>query len=354
MLLSIDSRGYLLSRIKGDVKNKNHFYNNKYILKLLGAGSGPQEFIAELSNQINKSKSIKTTCNFLKSDIHLLNLGCYSPLWKYFQCKNSKKIIIRFDGGGIDNTKNISEAKNNLNKIMQKGNYVIFQSRFCRNFFKNEFGYLPNNIVIHNGAKKLYKSKKRGQNFSKESIGIPQNENYFVVAGRFTRRKRIKETITFFRELNKYNLVVLSNIPKKEIIKSKRIKYLGMQNPFVAKQIISNSRALIHMDCYDWCPNIIISAIVDGVPVICSNYGGSPELVKKNGIIIQEFPKDLYSNLDGINFTLNSKFPDYLLESALEKIIFDRKERKYISNYSIENCAEKYIKSILKYQKKMK
>ena len=149
-------------------------------------------------------------------------------------------------------------------------------------------------------------------------------------------------------------MVVLSDIPKKEIIKSRRIKYLGMQNPFLAKQIISNSRALIHMDCYDWCPNIIISAMADGVPVICSNYGGSPELVKKNGIIIQEFPKDLNANLDGINYTINSKFPEYLLENALEQIIIDSKNRKYISNYSIENCALKYINIILKYQKNLK
>ena len=57
MLLSIDSRAYLLSRIKRDWRNQNSYFNNKNFLKLLGAGSGPQEFIAALADQINKSKS---------------------------------------------------------------------------------------------------------------------------------------------------------------------------------------------------------------------------------------------------------------------------------------------------------
>ena len=350
MLLSIDSRAYLLSKIKGNWKNKNSFYN-KHFLKLLGGGSGPQEFIALLSDELNKSKNIKTTYNFINSDIHLLNLGFYSPLWKYFQCKNYNETIIRFDGVGIDNTKNINQTKINLEKFLEKGKYVIFQSEFCRNFFKNEFGYLPNHVVIHNGSKKLPNINKSNKIFLKEFKGITEKEDYFVVAGRYTSRKRIKETILFFKKLNKYNLVILSDVPKNEIIKSRRIKYLGMQNPFIAKQIISNSKALIHMDCYDWCPNIIISALVDGVPVICSNFGGSPEIVKENGIIIQEFPKNLYANLDGIKYTMNSKFPEYLLEVALEKIISNSNERKYVTDYSIKKCANNYINYILQCQK---
>ena len=77
------------------------------------------------------------------------------------------------------------------------------------------------------------------------------------------------------------NLVVLSDVPEKMKVKNKRITYLGMINPEIARFIISKSLALIHFDRYDWCPNIVIAALKDSVPVVCSNYGGTLKLWEK-------------------------------------------------------------------------
>ena len=38
----------------------------------------------------------------LRSDIHLLNSGSYSKIWKYLKPKTKKRIILRLDGIGID------------------------------------------------------------------------------------------------------------------------------------------------------------------------------------------------------------------------------------------------------------
>ena len=46
---------------------------------------------------------------------------------------------------------------------------------------------------------------------------------------------------------------------------NKRIIYLGIINPDIARNIISESLALIHFDKYDWCPNIVIGALFDKV-----------------------------------------------------------------------------------------
>ena len=208
MFLSIDSRAYLLSKL-----NKYNFSSNqlnKFKKRILGEGSGPQDFISALANEINRSNEISITYNFFNSDLHLLNLGFYSLFWKYLQIKNPKRIIIRFDGIGIDNCQNKERTKAELNHILERGKFIIFQSEFCKEFFKNEFGYLPNNSVIHNGAKPLIKSKKNEIIKIKEKISIPQKEDYFVVAGRFTERKRIEQTINSFIKLDKFNLVVLS------------------------------------------------------------------------------------------------------------------------------------------------
>tara|TARA_A100001035_G_scaffold280040_1_gene283663 strand:+ start:10627 stop:11691 length:1065 start_codon:yes stop_codon:yes gene_type:complete len=351
MFLSIDSRAYLLSKL-----NKYNFSSNKlskFKKDFLGEGSGPQDFLSSLAREINKSNEISITYNIFRSDLHLLNLGFYSPIWKYLKIKDPNRIIIRFDGIGIDNCKNKKRTKDALNSILKRGKFVIFQSEFCKEFFKNEFGYLPNNSVIHNGSNPLIKSKNKEIKKIKDKISIPQKEDYFVVAGRFTERKRIEETINSFIKLDKFNLVVLSDLPDQKKVFHDKIRYLGLQKPSLAKRIICNSKALIHMDRYDWCPNIVINALVNNVPVICSNYGGTSEIVKNNGIIVNEFSKNIPFNLMGLEIVKKSIFPDELFHKALFEI-----NKKIISTdlskkYSIKNCSKNYIKSIKSYYKNL-
>ena len=50
---------------------------------------------------------------------------------------------------------------------------------------------------------------------------------------RYTQRKRIK-AIKSFVKANKYNLVVLSDVPGKK--NSTYIKYLGKGNPYLARE----------------------------------------------------------------------------------------------------------------------
>ena len=45
--------------------------------------------------------------------------------------------------------------------------------------------------------------------------------------------------------------------------------------------------AMIHLAWLDWCPNTVVEALSCGVPVLCSHNGGTKELVKDNGVIIQ-------------------------------------------------------------------
>ena len=98
------------------------------------------------------------------------------------------------------------------------------------------------------------------------------------------------------------------------------------------------------MDEYDWCPNIVITAIIDNVPIICSNFGGTSEIVKDNGIIIEEFAKDLPSNLEALKSIRSSLFPDELLYCALEKLSNKKKLENYPRKYLMESCALEYIK----------
>ena len=45
--------------------------------------------------------------------------------------------------------------------------------------------------------------------------------------------------------------------------------------------------AMIHLAWLDWCPNTVVEGLSCGAPVLCSHNGGTKELVKDNGVVVQ-------------------------------------------------------------------
>jgi glycosyltransferase involved in cell wall biosynthesis len=72
-------------------------------------------------------------------------------------------------------------------------------------------------------------------------------------------------------------------------------KAIDMPNVFCLPMIRSDelpkyykmADAMIHLCWLDCCPNSVIEGLASGLPVLCSHNGGTKELVKDDGIIIQ-------------------------------------------------------------------
>ena len=45
--------------------------------------------------------------------------------------------------------------------------------------------------------------------------------------------------------------------------------------------------AMIHLAWLDWCPNTVVEGLASRLPVLCSHNGGTKELVKNDGVVIQ-------------------------------------------------------------------
>ena len=344
MLISFDTRTYLHSRInkfQSNIFSKINLFSQINLFKK--GTSGPKKAVSDMIIAIENNNLAKTTFDFLSSDIHILNSGFYSPLWSRFQPKNKDKVLIRLDGIGVDSDKiNFNKINSKFINLLSKGNSFIYQSKFSQNCFCNTFNSLPKGKVIYNGVKKLINDPKIN-----EFVRLIESKfasGYYTVAGRFSNRKRIYEIINEFHKYDLGNLVVLSDVPENLKKRSKKIFYLGMINPEIARKIISNSIGLIHFDRYDWCPNIVIAAINDGVPVICSNFGGTPEIVGKNGLIIEEFPKNLPHTMEGIDFVKASPFPSKTFRDNISDINWMRKFKRSDKFYNIEETAKDYVK----------
>ncbi len=342
MLISFDSQTFFSSKIKR-LFSRN--FSDRIYQLIDRNKSGPKNFMIDLIQGIENNNLAKTTFNFLTSDTHILNAGFYSILWGKTQPKNKKNVIIRLDGIGIDAADlNLDQLKTKFYRILNKGSFLIYQSEFSRNCFNNTYNSLPPGKVIYNGATKLENRKSFSKNCLAK-INSKFNGNFYTVAGRFSSRKRIYEITKEFNNYNLGNLVVMSNVPENCKFKNKRIIYLGMINSELARIVIARSLGLIHFDRYDWCPNIVVGAVSDGIPVICSNYGGTPEIVGKNGLVIQEFPNNLSHNLEGINYAKSSSFPSKIFRENLSDSKWKRLFKKKKDFHNIKDVAQKYVKT---------
>jgi glycosyltransferase involved in cell wall biosynthesis len=115
-------------------------------------------------------------------------------------------------------------------------------------------------------------------------------------------------------------------------------------------QILSIMKACdyqIHLSFIDICPNTVIEGLACGLNVLCTNLGGTPELVKDNGVIldVDEFWKTKYLKKSMADLDrLNSKDVAKGIHQLLKK-----KTRPDGSEFDIKKVAKSYAAIIRKY-----
>lgn len=175
-----------------------------------------------------------------------------------FKFKSNSPKFLRLNGVYIDKAKPYKKLNKQIQKEVEKATGVIYQSEFCRDMHEKYVGLLKPYKVIYNGAWKFW--------------GAPcykmPNKNIFVALARWRRHKRLKEIRDAFKDaaIPNSELVIFN----KEFDRSK-ISYT-----------LKAAKALIYLSWLDWCPNSVVEALACGCPVICSNQGGTKELIKKD------------------------------------------------------------------------
>jgi len=196
------------------------------------------------------------------------------------------KIIHRLDGIWFKpeqfktHNKNIKWAYDNSHRVIWQSN---FDRKMTQKWWGNKLGR-----VIRNGI-----NLKQNQENYPELSKIKLNHNrVFCCSANWHRQKRLKENIQFFKKnSNKSDaLIVLGNNPD-FIVEDKNIYYMGNKSHDFCLQVYNMSDWFIHLAWLDHCPNVVVEALSKKCPVICTDSGGTMELVGKNGIIIPETKK---------------------------------------------------------------
>ena len=198
--------------------------------------------------------------------------------------------ILRLDGLYLDSENPNNDQMNAaIFNSFDESDHIVYQSEFSKEvyhaFHKNKpFTIIANGIDQQDFLSNVKPIKYENPIFSKY-------EKICVASASWRRHKRLEETIEAFKDprLKDVLLIALGGL---DYIKDKssipeNVLLTRLLKPDDTASIYAMADAMIHLAWLDWCPNTVVEALSCGTPVLCSHNGGTKELVKNDGVVIQ-------------------------------------------------------------------
>lgn len=248
----------------------------------------------------------------------------------------SGKVVQRLDGIWFKPneflTKNVG-----IKDLYEKADAVIFQSVFDHHMACRWWDDPAFCTIIHNGIDVN----------PVKSITIPaladlraQYDRMYVCSSNWHPQKRLSANVELFKKLLAKHpsscLLIMGSNPDVRAT-GPHIFYTGPVGPEVYNQIYSAANWMLHLAWADHCPNVVVEALAQGTPVVCSDVGGTKELVGKYGLVLKDQPYDFeladYDNPPKLDLSQVEDLPD---RSTLDY--------SSIANIDIKQVADQYIR----------
>lgn len=117
-----------------------------------------------------------------------------------------------------------------------------------------------------------------------------------IYVGNLIKTKGVRDLIAAFKKSRATNLVLIGDGEEREFIEdqakllpsSKSITLLGKLDNVAVRKEIAMSQILVLPSYSEGLPTVVMEAMMEGVPVIATNVGGTPEIAlhNKNAILI--------------------------------------------------------------------
>jgi len=294
----------------------------------MGSTSGPNSFAKRLAMGLIESGHEVELYDGRNADVSIVFIEPSGrPL--------ANKVVQRLDGIWFSPSE--FETKNSSIKWMyENADGVIWQSEFDKGMTTKWWGQPKSGVVIRNGINA--QEIKKFQIPTLEQMR-QQYEMLFVCSANWHPQKRLATNVELYKHLRSFYssaaLIVLGSNPTK--VADPHIFYAGSQPHDVCLEIFSASNWMLHTAWLDHCPNTVVEALSQGTPVICSEQGGTKELVQDFGIILKE--KNEY-NFELVNYDkpppldlaqINKKLPEKEKLGNSFDVTMDRTLQDYIS-----------------------
>lgn len=264
---------------------------------------GPTAFLKRMRRSIDKQKLANTSYFYNPfTDINIYANIVRNP-WH-------KPYIFRVDGITFDNMLPSDETIRRNQPIFDGIDHaagIVFQANFSFELIA-KFYRKPNLpfIIINNGVD-LKEFSPQGDN-KRRQLCIGENELVFITSAKWRIHKRLHSVLDVFLRYQKTtgkkaHLIVLGQLDNSfQIDNVTNIHFIGHIPPAELSSWYRTGDICLFFSWLDNCPNTVLEALACGVPVICTNQGGTRELIEKtNGGIIVEAdapfsfkPVDLY------------------------------------------------------------
>lgn len=213
----------------------------------------------------------------------------------------SKPYVQRLDGLWFSPRDFQCNRNLGIQRTYVKAAAVVFQSQFDRQFAESWFGEHKEPNVICNGIE-----LKHVDHVADAVMGIRQRyQNVFVCSSSWHGQKRLSTNIELYKRIKEHRpsscLIIMGGgdvTMDKESVKYD-IFYTGPQPQDLCLQVFAASDYMIHLAWLDHCPNVVLEALSQDTPVICSSSGGTAEILGvegKNGIVIKDADFDFKPN----------------------------------------------------------
>jgi glycosyltransferase involved in cell wall biosynthesis len=252
----------------------------------------------------------------------------------------SKPFVQRLDGIWFKPEQMSSGMNNAIKHCYQNANSVIWQSEFDKKMTQRWFGDRTG-VVISNGIE-----LKRAAVRSEQLIDMRATfDKIFVCSANWHPQKRLRDNIEIFQHIKKTQfpnscLIVLGNNPDHHVA-DKSIFYAGNIRHDLCAEVYAIADWMIHAAYLDHCPNVVIEAIAQGCPVLCTSEGGTAELIGyKNGMIIHDAEPYDFSLVDYDN-------PPRVPLNSINKMLPLSSRRAQPYTVDIVKCAKMYEDTLL-------
>lgn len=202
-----------------------------------------------------------------------------------------KPLVQRLDGIWFK-PEQFASANAGIKACHDRASGVIWQSEFDRNMTSRWWGSRPG-TVIRNGIGKHEIQDAMSRSWAAMTLQrdiVRHHEHVFVASANWHPQKRLQSNIAAFKHLQKFHpdsclIIMGANAP---MIADPKIFYAGSVEPDVYFPVFKAATWMLHLAWLDHCPNTIVEALAQDTPIICTDSGGTHELVGSNGIVIKE------------------------------------------------------------------
>lgn len=264
----------------------------------------------------------------------------------------NKSYIYRVDGIYMDivQGRHILDQKNaQIGREIADSIGVVFQTEYCRQVVERIIGVKADRwVTIINGTD-LQLFNGDGPDRRKE-LGIPNDAFVFITSAKWRAHKRLGDILKAFKMFNhEYPNSYLVVIGDNDLIEEHaKIKFISTVPNYELPSYLRSGDSYIFLSWLEPCANSVVEAIACGLPVICSNQGGTKEILElTNGGIVVEGDEDFeYQYIDLYNPPeVNTRLVVEGMSELYTNYNF-YKDRINVIEIDINNVSKKYLNFI--------